>query len=159
MGPAIFPGLMIFFTRELHEGYQENSGWTRTATARLNRNMKLYEKYFRMIQPFLPSSAVRFASYSFHDSEVFAYRWAESAGKLYLELDTAGTIYPLPKRFAYLTFTGVRTKPPRLPRKKEWWNMSEFHLGSRTRFCLHVMFTDTDVEIAADDVRIRFQDT
>jgi len=28
---------MIFFTRELYEGYQDKSGWTRTATTKANR--------------------------------------------------------------------------------------------------------------------------
>ncbi len=94
---------MIFFTRELHEGYQDDSGWTRLAAMKYGRNFKIY------------------------------------------------------KRYAHITFTGVRRCPARLPRKKEWWHSDEFHLGSRSKFCLHVMFSKTDVEIPADEIRLRFE--
>jgi hypothetical protein len=50
---------MIFFTRELHEGFQDESGWTRSASEKYTRNYKLYKKYFRLIRPFLPSSSIR----------------------------------------------------------------------------------------------------
>lgn len=147
---------MIFFTRELHEGYQEGSGWTRLATMRYGRNFKLYKKYFRLIRPFLPLSAIRFSTFGFHDCEVIECDWR--AQKLHLILDTAGAIIRLPKRYAHITFTGVRRCPERLPSKKEWWLSTEFHLGSQSKFCLHVMFTNTDVEIPADEVRLRFHD-
>ena len=147
---------MIFFTRELHEGYQDDSGWTRSATMKYSRNFKVYGKYFRLISPFLPSSAIRFSKFGFHDSEVVARHWKDE--KLRLILDTAGAIFPLPRRYAHITFTGVRVCPSQLPRKKEWWRSDEFHLGSRSKFCLHVMFTKTDVEIPADQIRLTFKD-
>jgi hypothetical protein len=146
---------MIFFTRELHEGYQDDSGWTRLAAMQYGRNFKLYKRYFRLIQPFLPASAIRFSTFGFHDCEIIERGWREQ--KLHVILDTAGAIMPLPKRYAHITFTGVRRCPARLPRKKEWWHSDEFHLGSRSKFCLHVMFTKTDVEIPADEIRLRFQ--
>jgi hypothetical protein len=146
---------MIFFTRELHEGYQDDSGWTRLAAVTYSRNFKLYKKYLRLIQPFLPASAIRFSTFSFHDCEVIERDWREQ--RLHLVLDTAGATMPLPKRYAHITFTGVRRCPPRLPGKEEWWHSDEFHLGSRSKFCLHVMFTKTDVEIPADEIRLKFQ--
>jgi len=139
---------MIFFTRELYEGYQEESGWTRKATTKAYRNIKLYKKYFRLIRPFLPDSAAKFENLNFHDSQLVD--WRCRGGKLELVLDTSGVLVPLPGRYAHVTFQGVRRCPSRVPRKKEWWLYSEFHLGSRSNFCLHVMFTETDVEIAAD---------
>ena len=147
---------MIFFTRELHEGYQDDSGWTRLAAVKYSRNFKLYKKYFRIIRPFLPSSAIRFSKFGFHDCEVIWRDWREQ--KLHLILDTAGAIMPLPRRYAHITIIGVRRCPARLPRKKEWWHSDEFHLGSRSKFCLHVMFTKTDVEIPADEIRLAFND-
>jgi hypothetical protein len=87
---------MIFFTREIYEDYQERSGWTRIASRRANRNFKLYEKYFRVIRPFLPDSAVRFAKVSLHDSELAAWRYR--GGRLHLVLDTSGVVVPLPGR-------------------------------------------------------------
>jgi len=147
---------MISFTRELHEGYQDDSGWTRSATMKYSRNFKLYRKYFRLIRPFLPSSAIQFSKLGFHDSEVVARDWKNQ--KLLFILDTAGAIFPLARRYAHITFTGVRVCPVRLPRKKEWWHSDEFHLGSRSKFCLHVMFTNTDLEIPADAIRLTFKD-
>jgi hypothetical protein len=73
-------------------------------------------------------------------------------------LDTYGVSVPLPGRYAHITFRGVPHSPSQVPRKKEWWLHSECHLGSRSNFCLHVMFTGTDVEIAADEVKFAFKD-
>jgi len=81
---------MIFFTRELHEGYQDNSGWTRSATMKYSRNFRLYKKYFGLIRPFLPSSAIRFSKFGFQDREVVARDWKDQ--KLRLILDTAGAM-------------------------------------------------------------------
>ena len=147
---------MIFFTRELHEGYQDRSGWTRTASIKYERNFKLYKSYFRLIRPFLPKSAIRFSKFGFHDCEIVNRHWRQ--GSLFFVLDTAGGMTSFPKRYAHLTFTGVQRSPARLPRKKEWWHSDEFHLGSRTKFCLHIMFTSTDIEIPADEIRLRFED-
>jgi hypothetical protein len=101
---------MIFFTRELHGGFQDESGWTRSASEKYTRNYKLYKKYFRLIRPFLSSSAIRFSQFGFHDSEVVARDWKDQ--KLHLILDTAGVLYPLPRRYAHVTFTGVRSPCP-----------------------------------------------
>ena len=146
---------MIFFTRELYEGYQDKSGWTRMASRKAGRNLKLYDKYRRLIRPFLPDSAIRFSSLGFHDSELVA--WDCPGGRLQLVLDTAGVFVPFRRRYAHVTFLGMQRCPPQVPHKKEWWLYSEFHLGSRTNFCLHVMFTETDVEIAANEIRLRFK--
>src|SRR5437868_11574169 len=96
---------MIFFTRELYQGYQEKSGWTRSATVKTNRNSKLYQRYFRLIRPFLPDSAIKFSKLSFHDSELLT--WNCHAGKLWVVLDTYGVSVPLPGRYAHITFRGV----------------------------------------------------
>ena len=117
---------MIFFTRELHEGYQDDSGWTRSATVKYSRNFKLYRKYFRLIRPFLPLSAIRFSKFGFHDSEVVARDWKDQ--KLRLILDTAGAISLTPA-LSRITFAGVRACPSQLPRKKEWWHSGEFSPG------------------------------
>ena len=146
---------MIFFTRELHEGFQDDSGWTSISAKKGARNFRVYKKYFRLIRPFLPRSAIRFSEFCFHDCEIVECYWREQ--KMYLILDTAGAVCPLPGRYAYITFSGVRQKPKSMPRKKEWWDSNEFHLGSRSKFCLHVMFTKTDMEIPADEIRLRFK--
>lgn len=151
----VLPRNMIFFTRELYNGYQPKSGWERKAITKTNRNSKLYQKYFRLIRPFLPASAIKLSSFNFHDSELLV--WRCRGGKLEVVLDTFGTFVPLPARYAHLTFLGVSQCPSEIPRKKEWWLFDEFHLGSQSRFCLHLMFTETDVQIAADAVRVRFK--
>ena len=51
---------MIFYTRELFKGYQDDSGWTRKATANLNRNIIVYKEYFNIISRFLPESVIQF---------------------------------------------------------------------------------------------------
>ena len=64
---------------------------------------------------------------------------------------------PFSERYVHITFTAVRKRPLHLPSKKEWWNWEEFHLGGgRSKFCLHVLFTDTTVEISADEISLRF---
>jgi hypothetical protein len=42
---------MIFFTRALQDGIQEESGWTRRACATFARNQKLYAAYVKLITP------------------------------------------------------------------------------------------------------------
>jgi hypothetical protein len=148
---------MIFFTREIHEGYQDKSGWTRTATTKAKRNHLLYKKYFRLIQPFLPASALAFSKLPLHDCELLGCHWQK--GKLSMALDTAGAFTRFPRRYLKVTFSGVREKPKRLPRKGEWWYADEFHLGSRTKFVLHVSFTSTDIEIPADEIKFKLSDS
>jgi hypothetical protein len=115
---------MIFFTREIHEGYQDNSGWTRTATAKAKRNQLLYKKYFRLIQPFLPSTALAFSKLPLHDCELLGCHWQK--GKLSMVLDTTGAFTPFARRYLSLGFTGVREKPRRLPRKGECGTPTNF---------------------------------
>jgi len=146
---------MLFFTRELYDGSQEESGWMRTSRSKVERNCKLYKKYFRLIRPFLPYSTVAFDKFSFHDAQIVARSWRDQ--KLCLTLDTAGAFHAFPKRYAHITFTGVRHSPSPLPRNKDWWIWDEFHLGSRTKFSLHVMFTETEIEIPAEEIRLRFK--
>jgi len=66
---------MVFFPRDLQDGIQDSSGWTRKATRKFNRNIRLYEKYLSLIRPHLPASAIAFIKYSFHDCEVAKIRW------------------------------------------------------------------------------------
>jgi hypothetical protein len=146
---------MLFFTRELYDGCQDESGWTRTARSKIEHNCKLYKRYFRLIRPFLPPSAVAFDKFGFHDAQIVERNWRDQ--KLILILDTARTFFIFPKRYAHITFTGVRHSPSPLPKKKDWWIWDEFHLGSRTKFSLHVMFTKTEIQIPADDIRLRFK--
>jgi hypothetical protein len=146
---------MLFFTRELYDGSQDGSGWTRVARFKIERICKLYKRYFRLIRPSLSLSAVAFDKFSFHDSQIVERRWRDQ--KLCLILDTAGAFHAFPKRHAHITFTGVRHPPSPLPQKKDWWIWDELHLGSRTKFSLHVMFTETEIEIPADNVSVRFK--
>lgn len=146
---------MIFFTRELYDGSQDESGWTRTACSKIQRNSKLYKKYFRVIRPFLPPSAIRFEEFSFHDAQIVKRGCRDQ--KLFLVLDTAGTFFVFPKRYAHITFTDVRRCPSPLPEKKDWWIWDEFHLGGRSKFSLHVMFTKSEIEIPANEIKLRFK--
>ena len=148
---------MIFFPRDLQEGIQDSSGWTRKATRKFNRNLRLYKKYFSLIRPHLPASAIAFSKYSFHDSEVANVQW--EAGKLFLILDTEHEEMPFPERYVHLIFASVIKRPKILPKKREWWNLEELHLGTRINFCLHVLFTNSEMEIAADEVRIKILDS
>src|SRR5690349_9934773 len=142
---------MLFFTRELYDGSQDDSGWARAARSKVERNCKLYKRYFRFIRPYLPPSAGRFDELSFHDAQVVSHDWHDQ--KLSMVLDTSGTFFVYRSRYAHITFTGIRSRPAGLPRKKDWWIWDEFHLGSRTKFVLHVMFTETEIEIPADEIK------
>ena len=133
---------MLFFTRELYDGCQDGSGWTQTARSKIERNCKLYKKYFRLIRTFLPRSAIRFDEFSFHDAQIVERSWRNQ--KLSLILDTARAFHAFPNHYAHITFTGVRSCPSPLPQKGDWWIWDEFHLGSRAKFSLHIMFTKSE---------------
>jgi len=147
---------MIFYTRELHEGVQDSSGWTRKATIKFHRNIKLYREYFRLIAPYLPKSALQFATFNFHDAELIKVRLEKD--RLSFILDTAGCFKAFPDRYAYITFSGVHKLPKPLPKKNEWWVYDEFHLAGRNKFCFHLMFTETDIQISADEISLKFRD-
>lgn len=137
---------MMFFTRQLYQDMQPKSGRERWADREWSRRAKLYERYEAVIQPLLPSSAVRFSRKSFHDAKVEAI--SQSSGKIVLVLDAR----PCGGRRVRLTFTGVRRRVRARGLVGQWLFYHEIHLCSRARFSVHILFTKSELEIDADEI-------
>jgi len=61
---------MIFFTRQLQDGIQSNSGWTRRADREWKKRVELHERYHAAIAPMLPTSVRRLCRETLHDAVV-----------------------------------------------------------------------------------------
>lgn len=143
---------MIFFTRELYLGYQPKSGRERAAMREWRRNGEIYHVYRHVIKPLLPRRIVQIANGSLHDAVV--RRVVQAKGKLELTLDTSGSFSRFRPHPIRLTFTGLRKRVPIRGLVGQWWLYDEIHLSPRSRFNLQVLFTDSELEIEADDVKL-----
>ena len=61
---------MIFFTRTLQDGIQDDSGWSRRAERTWHRNRQIYKTCFDAISPILPRSVVRLCRETLHDAVI-----------------------------------------------------------------------------------------
>jgi hypothetical protein len=145
---------MIFFTRALQDGIQEESGWTRRACRTFARNLKIYNAYRETITPLLPRSIVQFCRHSLHDARIESM--SQGSGTLTLVMDCRGTFAGRYRghRRVQLTFLGVRRCLSTRALVGEWWLYDEVHLSSRAAFSLHVLFSSKEIEFEADDLAV-----
>ena len=144
---------MVFFTRELYAGAQDNSGWARRATREWNRRRDTYTRYLELISPFLPAAVQRIGADGPHDGVVRSASFR--AGELVLLLDTSGALGQFRgPRSLRLTFRGVTGRVRTANLVGRWWLYQEAHLRSNGRFSLHVLFDEAELEVEAEALLI-----
>ena len=143
---------MIFFTRELYDGIQVNSGWERQAERLWYKRLEIYKKYLALISPMLPPSARRFSKVSLHDGTVFNSSAKKRTIKVWL--DGRGLLGPSPHRNYLVTFSGLTRLRGRVPQKNWWWLYDEIHLCSTAPFSIHVFFDKEEIEIDAAEITL-----
>ena len=144
---------MVFFTRQLYDGMQPESGWERRAEREWTRRLKTYRRYEAVIAPLLPTSVVRLSRETLHDAVVQSVE--QSTGSLTFDLDARRALGGFGGRRVRLSFTGVRRRIRTRGLVGHWWLYEEAHLSSRAKFALHVLFDTTELEIEAEELRIR----
>lgn len=144
---------MVFFTRELYEGVQDGSGWSRRATREWDRRGEVYDRDLTVIAPFLPATVRQFSENWLHDADVRGASFR--SGELVLVLDTAAALEqyrgPRPLR---LTFRGVNGRVRTARLLNQTWLYQETHLRTSGRFSLHVLFDEEESEVEASELQI-----
>ena len=144
---------MIFFTRQLQDGVQDDSGWTRRAGREWKKRAEIYRRYQTAIAPLLPSSVRRLCQETLHDAVVTSVR--QQRGMITLVMDARGALGGFRGHRVRLTLRGVKRPIRTKGLEGNWWLYEEAHLSSRARFALHVLFHRGEFEIEADDLSIR----
>jgi hypothetical protein len=143
---------MLFFTRELYEGYQPNSGWERRALNEWDRRVNRYEQYSAAIAPMLPSPVLKLCKHTLHDGIVHEVK--RTGDEISLTADATNALGGFRRRIVTLIFRGVANRPRMTGLIGQWWLYEEAHLTSRSRFSLHVLFDRSEMEIEADELQI-----
>ena len=81
---------MIFFTRQLQDGVQDNSGWTRRAGREWKRRAEVYRRYVAAIAPMVPQAGLRLCRETLHDAVVESVE--QTSGTLILVMDARGAL-------------------------------------------------------------------
>jgi len=144
---------MVFYTRQLQDGIQDDSGWARRAGREWRRRDKIYRRYVAAITPMLPASVVRLCREGLHDAVVESVE--QDAGTLILVMDARDALGVFRGYRVRLVFRGLRRRIPTRGWVGRWWLYEEPHLCSRTRFALHVLFDHGETESEADELRIQ----
>jgi hypothetical protein len=144
---------MVFFTRELYDGMQPESGWERRAQREWMRRWKISRRYEAVIARLLPASVVRLSRETLHDAIVESVE--QRTGSLTFIMDARRALGGFAGRRVRLAFTGVRRRIRTRGLVGHWWLYEEAHLCSRAKFALHVLFDSTELEIEADELRIQ----
>ena len=144
---------MVFFTRELYEGVQPNSGWERRAENEWRRRRQTYTRYAEVVLPLLPAAVRRLCRASLHDVVVLAA--TAGGGEVTLVVDATNALGGFEGRQVVLTFRGVRGRPAVARLVGDWWLYEEAHLTPRARFGLQVLFHRSELEVEADELDIR----
>jgi hypothetical protein len=144
---------MIFFTRELYQGIQSDSGWERRATREWARASDDYARYLEVISPRLPASVRRLCDDGLHDGVIVSA--AHNSGELVLVVNTANALSRFRGRPLRLTFRGVPGRISTSHLIGRWWLYEEAHLRSGGRFSLHVFLDTGELEIDANELVIR----
>lgn len=144
---------MVFFTRQLLDGVQDDSGWTRKAGREWRRRTELYRRYVAVITPMLPASVVRLCRETLHDAVVESVH--QTSDTFALVMDARGALGGFRGRRVRLVFSGVKRRVPTRGLVGRWWLYEEPHLCSHARFSLHVLFHEDELEIEADELSIR----
>ena len=153
LGPVNHIAGMVFFTPQLYDGMQPESGWERRAVREWMRRWKISRDYAALISPLLPASVARLSRETLHDAVVDSVD--QGVGSLTLVVDARRALGGFAGRRIQLLFTGVRRRIRTRGLVGRWWLYEEAHLCSRARFSLHVMFDSTELEIEADELRIQ----
>lgn len=143
---------MIFYTRELFQGTQPNSGWERRALREWHRRAEIHARYAAAIAPLLPAPVVRLCDHGLHDGEI--HRATRRGDELVMVVDTTSALTRFWGSAVRLTFRGVRGRPAVSRLAGEWWLYQEAHLSARARFSLHVLFNRAELEVEADELSI-----
>jgi hypothetical protein len=144
---------MVFYTRQLQDGIQDDSGWTKRARNEWRRRDKVYRRYIAAITSMLPASVVRLCREGLHDAVVESVE--QDSGMLTLVMDARGALGAFRGYRVRLTFRGLRRRIATRSWVGRWWLYEEAHLCSRTPFSLHVLFDRGETEIEADELSIR----
>ena len=144
---------MVFFTRQLLDGVQDDSGWTRKAGHEWKRRAEIYRRYVVVITPMLPASVVRLCRETLHDAVVDSVH--QTSDTLILVMDARSALGGFRGRRIRLTFSGVKRRVPTRGSVGRWWLYEEPHLCSRARFSLHVLFHKGEMEIEADELSLQ----
>src|SRR4030095_9295400 len=114
---------MIFFTRDLHLGYQPKSGRVRESMREWDRNREIYLAYRHIISPLLPRRILQVADGSLPDAVVI--RAAQSKHTLEITLDTSGSFSRFRPSPIRLRFTDLRVRIPIRGLIGQWWLYDE----------------------------------
>ena len=145
---------MIFVTRKLYDGVQIDSGWERRAEREWEKRSAIYGRYYKIIVPLLPASMRRLHEHGLHDAVVESAK--QNPGKIELVMNTKGALTHFRGRRVRLVFFGVHRRNLQ-GLVGQWWLCHEVHLCSHAAFSFHVMFTESDIEIDANDLSIRMK--
>ena len=142
---------MIFFTRDLYEGIQPQSGWERRALREWKRRSRLYSRYVPVIVPLLPRAVARLCRIGLHDALVHAAK--STSDSFNVTLDARDALSEFRGDMVTLAFTGVRGRVPTRRLLGDTWLYEEAHLAAGG-FTLHVLFEHTDLEVRATGLSI-----
>ena len=144
---------MIFFTRDLYDGYQPGSKWQRRAMRIWDRNIRIYRQYLKVIKPLLPTNIVKWEDISLHDCRVCdAIR---NKTQIQFVLDTENAIGLAPDYTVLICFKGVKNKVGLTGLRGAWWLYDEVHLSHISRFAYHIFLDRKDLEVYADDFSLK----
>jgi Protein of unknown function (DUF4085) len=144
---------MIFFTRKLQDGIQDDSGWTRRAAREWKRRAEIHRQYETVIAPLLPASVRRLCRETLHDAVVASVQQRD--GIVTFIMDARSALGGFRGYQVRLTFSGVKRRIQTRGLVGQWWLYEEAHLSSRARFALHVLFHSREMEIEADELSIQ----
>jgi hypothetical protein len=143
---------VIFFTRELYDGIQPNSGWERRAEREWSRAADTYRQYLEVISPRLPASVRQLCGSGLHDGVIRS--GAFRPGELELVIDLTNALSTFGRRAVRLTFRGVSGRIGTKPLVGRWWLYEEGHLRPRGRFEVRVLFDDGELAVEADELLV-----
>jgi hypothetical protein len=144
---------MVFFTRQLYDGMQPKSGWERKAEREWMRRCEIARRYEVVIASLLPAPVVRLSRETLHDAVVESVDQRD--GNLTFVMDARRASGGFAGRRIRLEFSGVHRRIRTRGLRGQWWLYEEAHLCSRAQFALHVLFDSAEIEVEADELRIR----
>lgn len=143
---------MIFMSRKLFDGYQPGSTWDRQALRTWKKLQVVCEQYEKIIEPLLPKRAIQLNQEGLHDAIITGCR--QRGQELVMTLDATHALSRWSGQQVTLRFSGVTNRTKTSGLVGQWWLYSELHLPPTAKFSLHVLLTDDEIQINADDVAI-----
>jgi len=146
---------VIFMSRKLFNGYQPGSTWDRQSLRIWKKLQVVCEQYEKIIEPLLPKNAIQLNHEGLHDAVITGCR--QRGQQLVMTLDATHALSRWSGHQVTLQFTGVTNRPRTSGLVGQWWLYSELHLPPTSRFSLHVLLTNDEIQIDADDVTIELE--